>query len=150
MELLEIKSSYPYPSNMLSNFYPHSFSIDGVDCSSMEGFLQSLKYKSVKKQIKICTYHGIKAKNKGKYKFLWKITGNVYWQGKRIKRKSNEFTELIKRAYLELFKNEEFKKALKDSLGKDLSHKIDSSDPNKTILTVEEFLCMLNELRILL
>lgn len=150
MEILEIKSSYPYPSNMLSNFYPHSFTIDGVDCSSMEGFLQSLKYKSVKKQRKICTFSGIEAKNKGKYKLLWKITGYVHWQGKRIKRTDKEFTELIRCAYFELFKNENFKKALGDSSGMELSHKIGSNNKKKTILTEEEFLGFLNELRAML
>ena len=147
MEILDIKSSHPYPSNELSNFYPHSFFLDGVECASMEGFLQSLKYKSPEKQRLICALSGIEAKNKGKYKLIWKITGNIYWQGRKIKRLSYEFQQLINRAYSELFKNEEFKKALKDSQGYTLAHTIGKSNPKKTILTEEEFLFELNSLR---
>lgn len=147
MEELEIKSSYEYPSNALSNFYPHSFTLDGVDCASMEGFLQSLKYKNPKKQRKICTYTGLEAKKKGKFKFMWKLTGNVYWQGNKINRLSSEFQTLINRAYEAMFKNDNFKKALFDSKGYELSHKIGKQDPKKTILTENEFLSILNNLR---
>lgn len=147
MEVLEIKSSYEYPSNALSNFYPHSFNLDGVECASMEGFLQSLKFKSSKKQRKICSLIGLDAKNKGKFKLLWKLTGNIYWQGEKIKRCSLEFQELIKRAYDAMLKNEGFKKALIDSKEFELSHKIGKQDPRKTILTEKEFLSILNSLR---
>lgn len=147
MEILEIKSSYEYPSCALSNFYPHSFVIDGVECASMEGFLQSLKYRSKKKQKKICRFSGIEAKKKGRFKLLWKLTGKIYWQGMKIDRLSNEFQELIKRAYNSVFENERFKKALFDSKGYTLSHKIGKNDPKKTILTENEFLFMLNTLR---
>lgn len=147
MEILEIKSSYPYPSNALSNFYPHEFVIDGIVCDSMEGFLQSLKFKNIKKQITVCQMIGIDAKNMGNKKLLWRLTGNVYWQGKRIKRASIEFGELLKRAYAELFKNDEFKKALIDSKGYELAHSIGKSNPKKTILTEKEFLNLLNDLR---
>lgn len=44
-EALDIGSGKDYPSNALSNFAPHPFVIDGVECNSMEGFLQSLKFK---------------------------------------------------------------------------------------------------------
>lgn len=43
---MEIYSKNAYPSNSLSNFAAHTFIIDGVLCNSMEGFLQSLKYKN--------------------------------------------------------------------------------------------------------
>lgn len=41
---MDIGSGTGYPSAALSNFAPHSFVIDGVECASMEGFLQSLKF----------------------------------------------------------------------------------------------------------
>ena len=40
-EPLDIGSGKDYPSNALSNFAPHPFVIDGVECNSMEGKLQS-------------------------------------------------------------------------------------------------------------
>lgn len=42
---IDIWSKNPYPSNILSNLHDNSFGFDGVKCCSMEGFLQSLKYK---------------------------------------------------------------------------------------------------------
>lgn len=36
-----------YPLNKLSNFAPNEFEMDGVKCGSMEGFLQSLKYRNI-------------------------------------------------------------------------------------------------------
>ena len=49
-EPLDIGSGKDYPSNALSNFAPHPFVIDGVECNSMEGFLQSLKFKEPEMQ----------------------------------------------------------------------------------------------------
>jgi len=36
---MNIGSGQAYPANSLSNFAPHPFMIDGVECNSMEGFL---------------------------------------------------------------------------------------------------------------
>ena len=44
---IDIWSGGTYPANVLSNFYPNAFVFDGVECSSMEGLLQSLKTKNV-------------------------------------------------------------------------------------------------------
>ena len=147
MEILDIYSKGEYPSNVLSNFYPNQFTFDGIKCVSMEGFLQSLKYKSIKKQQKICLLSGKEAKNKGKYKFLWKITGNIYWQGKKIKRTSQEYKKLIMNAYMALSQNEGFLKAIKATENKTLVHSIGSHDERKTILTEKEFIDCLNYIR---
>lgn len=40
---MDIGSGTGFPTAALSNFAPHPFIIDGVECNSMEGFLQSLK-----------------------------------------------------------------------------------------------------------
>lgn len=47
---MDIGSKCGYPASSLSNFSPHPFVIDGVECSSMEGFLQSLKFSSIDMQ----------------------------------------------------------------------------------------------------
>ena len=46
---MDISSGSSYPASSLSNFSPHPFIIDGVECSSMEGFLKSLlmKWKNI-------------------------------------------------------------------------------------------------------
>ena len=52
----------------LSNFAPHAFIIDGIECASMEGFLQSLKFSNPEMQKQVCTLVGKAAKFKGKKK----------------------------------------------------------------------------------
>ena len=63
---MDIGSGTGWPSAALSNFAPHPFTIDGVECASMEGFLQSLKYKEPDMQIEVCKLVGKAAKFKGK------------------------------------------------------------------------------------
>lgn len=47
--IMDIHSKGEYPACDLSNFAEHEFYIDDVKCLSMEGFLQSLKFRSIKK-----------------------------------------------------------------------------------------------------
>ena len=84
---MDIGSGTGYPSSALSNFSPHSFVIDGVECASMEGFLQSLKFSDPEMQKHVCTLVGKKAKFKGKKKRWWRDQ-TLYWRGKAIDRHS--------------------------------------------------------------
>ncbi len=111
-KIIDIYSKGDYPADALSNFYPHGFTIDGVVCASMEGFLQSLKFASVKKQRKVCASSGIAAKKKGKRKFCWKLSGNVHWAGKKLSRTGEGFYALICRAYDALYADASFAAAL--------------------------------------
>ena len=47
---MDIGSKSGYPAGALSNFSPHPFILDGVQCNSMEGFLQGLKFESKEMQ----------------------------------------------------------------------------------------------------
>jgi predicted NAD-dependent protein-ADP-ribosyltransferase YbiA (DUF1768 family) len=67
-KIMDIGSGTGYPSAALSNFAPHSFVIDGVECASMEGFLQSLKFSSPEMQKEVCKLVGKAAKFKGEKK----------------------------------------------------------------------------------
>lgn len=51
---LDMRSNGLYPSNVLSNLCSNAFVFDGVECGSMEGFLQSLKCKDEERQRQIC------------------------------------------------------------------------------------------------
>ncbi len=144
---MDIHSKGEYPSNALSNFAPHRFEIDGVQCGGMEGFLQSLKFKNVKKQERVCAMSGKEAKNEGKRKIFWKLTRNIWWRGKKIKRNGGEFQALIDRAYSELLKNPDFAKALIDSGNEELTHSIGCRNWRRTVLTEEEFISRLLSLR---
>lgn len=143
---MNIGSGNTYPANALSNFAPHPFVIDGVRANSMEGFLQGLKFKSVDMQEEVCKLVGYAAKLKGKHK-NWQVTQTLYWRGVPIKRESDEYQDLLDRAYTALYQNEKFKNALAASGNAVLTHSMGRSDPRQTVLTIKEFCSRLTALR---
>lgn len=143
---MDIGSTKSYPLNSLSNFAPHPFILDGVECNSMEGFLQSLKFKNPEMQVHVCKLVGLTAKYKGKGKKWWK-TQTLYWQGKAIDRQSQEYQDLLLRAFRALGENRGFQKALKATGLNILRHSIGKRDASKTILTEQEFCGLLMQIR---
>jgi len=143
---MDIGSGNKYPSNSLSNFAPHPFEIDGIQCNSMEGFLQSLKFKSPEMQEEVCKLVGYAAKKKGKSK-NWQQTQILYWKGVAIKRDSQNYQDLLDRAYTQLYKNNKFRRALEASGDSVLTHTIGKLNKNETILTKKEFCSRLTKLR---
>lgn len=143
---MDIRSKHKYPSNTLSNFAPHPFKLDDVEISSMEGFIQSLKFKSPEMQKEVCKLVGFAAKKKGKNK-NWYQTQTLWWKGEPIKRESQEYQDLLDRAYTQLYKNTGFKKALEASHNATLTHTIGRSNLKETVLTKSEFCSRLTKLR---
>ena len=143
---MDIGSGSGWPSSALSNFAPHPFVIDGIECNSMEGFLQSLKFKEPAMQIEVCKLVGKAAKFKGKKKKWWK-TQILYWQGQEFKRDSFEYQALITRAFEALAENSSFQKALLATGSAVLTHSIGKNDPSQTVLTSREFCSRLMMLR---
>ena len=142
-DVVDIFSSGKYPSNILSNFYPHQFTFDGITCSSMESFLQSLKTWNPELQEKVCRLSGKEAKQffqKRPENFLWLMTGNLYWQGEVYDRHSDEYQHLLNRAYLALLENKDFARALGDTEGRTLIHSIGKTSRSQTVLTEYEFM----------
>ena len=143
---MDIGSGRKYPSNALSNFAPHKFIIDDVECASMEGFLQSLKFKNIEMQKYVCSLVGRKAKFKGKKKKWWREQ-KLYWQGKELDRHEIEYQQLLDRAFTQLAKNKSFKNALLATKNAVLKHSIGKSDKKKTVLTEREFCSRLTIIR---
>lgn len=145
---IDIHSRGKWPSNALSNFYSHQFNIDGMRCSSMEGFLQSLKTSSIAEQKKICDLSGKDAKMRSTDN--WKSDQTLYWNGRRgIKRDSEHFQWLLRRAYRAMFEQcPDFYEALKATGNKRLFHSIGNQIQSDTILTEKEFCDILTELRL--
>ena len=143
---MDIGSGNGWPESALSNFAPHPFVIDGVECNSMEGFLQSLKFKSVDMQREVCKLVGKAAKFKGKKK-KWFQDQTLFWNGQEFKRKSDEYQELLDRAFEELSKNNSFRKALLATNNATLTHSMGKNDETKTVLTTREFCSRLNKMR---
>ena len=143
---MDIGSGKKYPSSALSNFAPHPFEIDGVECNSMEGFLQGLKFKNPEMQVEVCKLVGYAAKKKGSQK-NWKQEGVLWWKGEEIDRFGGEYQELLDRAFDELAKNSGFRKAILASQDAVFTHSIGKRKEKDTILTVKEFCSRLMMLR---
>lgn len=141
---MDIKSGKKYPACALSNFAPHPFVVNGVECSSMEGFLQSLKFKNPEMQKEVCKLVGFAAKSKGRNK---KWDGTLWWQGKEVDRFDDEYQDLLDKAYEALAKNSSFRKALLASRSSVLTHSIGKRKSKDTILTKSEFCGRLTRLR---
>jgi len=143
---MDIGSGKAYPANALSNFAPHPFVFDGVECNSMEGLLQSFKFSSPEMQKHVCTLVGKAAKFKGKPK-KWFLTQTLYWKGISYDRHSEAYQKLLDAAFDALSKNTSFQKALIASGDSTLTHEIGKSDASKTILTKAEFISRLVRIR---
>lgn len=143
---MDIGSKSGYPSSSLSNFAPHAFVLDDVQCASMEGFLQSLKFSNPDMQVEVCKLVGITAKRRGSKK-NWKTTQTLYWRGKPYKRDSEDYQKLLDRAYYALSQNASFQRALLATGNSSLTHSIGKNKINETVLTVQEFTSRLYKLR---
>jgi predicted NAD-dependent protein-ADP-ribosyltransferase YbiA (DUF1768 family) len=146
-DALDIKLKAPYPAGALSNFTPYIFQFDGVDCASMESFLQSLKVEDVEEQVQMCARPGPAAQTAGR-RYDWNSIGTLWWKGEPIDRLSDAYQDLLDCAYQSLFtQSEAFRAALAATADRPLVHTLGKSDPCDTILTAEEFCTRLERLR---
>ena len=147
---MDIGSGHGYPADALSNFAPHPFVLDGIECNSMEGFLQSLKFSNQDMQREVCKLVGRAAKFKGKNK-NWYVKQVLYWQGKEIPRDSDEYQMLLDRAYIAMAtQNRGFQCALLATQNSVLTHSIGKTKTNETVLTRNEFCSRLTKIRTML
>jgi len=144
---MDIKSGKRYPAGALSNFAPHPFVFRGVECNSMEGLLQAVKFKTPDLQEAVCRLVGRKAKATGWGK-NWQSTQTLWWNGEPIKRDSDEYQELLDEAFNAMFdQNAKAKKALLASGNATLKHSIGRTKQSETVLTKKEFCSRLTDIR---
>jgi hypothetical protein len=144
---MDISSRAKYPAKALSNFASDTFVLDDVLCNSREGFLQSLKFKSPEMQEEVCKLIGIGAKKRGSQK-KWFRTQTLYWRGVEYKRDSDEYQDLLDRAYNACYEQSEtFRKALAQTVGATLTHAMGKNKKSETVLTTQEFCSRLTKLR---
>ncbi len=147
-DCIDIKAKAPFPAGALSNFASHPFVIDGIPCASMEGFLQSLKIEDIAEQERVCSLPGPHAQSVGR-KYVWNLSGALWWRGAPIDRLSEDYQLLLDRAYDALFsQSQAFRTALAASGNTRLTHTLGKSDPCETILTSEEFCSRQERLRL--
>ena len=143
---LDIRSNGIYPSGVLSNLCSNGFRFEGMVCGSMEGFLQSLKQQDRDKQLQICSMKGGNARKRSVTS--WQTDQVVWWRGQAIDRQSEEYQQLLRRAYKAMFEqSERFRIALMSTRGITLTHSTGERNPYKTIITEQEFCGILTELR---
>ncbi|USN14877.1 hypothetical protein DOMOVOI_04030 [Brevundimonas phage vB_BpoS-Domovoi] len=148
MAVLDIGSWKPWPSGALSNFPPHAFVFEDVECASMEGLVQAFKFNEPYKQVITCKAVGEAAKNMGRRRNLhWQRVQTLWWKSDAYDRHSPEYQALLDRAYNALATNQDFRNALLATGDHFLTHSIGGRDPHETILTEAEFCTRLMRLR---
>lgn len=134
------------PANILSNLYDETFEYDNTMFASVESFFQGLKFKDAKRQAEIFAMPGKAARKAGIYHNWWKLTGNLYFKGKKINRYSFDYDKLIAVPFLSRFCNDngKFKQALLDTKFKTLTYSNGKAEKYQTVLTQSEYLNILN------
>lgn len=135
-----------HPEDILSNKCNNDFCFEGVQCSSMESFLQSLKYQDIALQAKICLED---ANRLGQYDSSdWQKDQVLWWKGEPIQRQSRKYMRLIYKAYNELYLwCARFRDALMGSIGKELLYDTGCNDIHQSVQTDNEFIRILSKLR---
>lgn len=108
--------------------------------------MQGLKFSNSAMQEYVCTLVGKSAKFKGKRK-KWYKEQVLYWRGIPIQRASKEYQDLLDRAYMALYQNAGFRKALEATGKATLTHSIGKNKITETVLTTQEFCGRLMRLR---
>ena len=132
---------------MLSNLFPYNFKFRGKKLASIENFFQGIKFKDKKTQNYVFTYYGTQAVHiKAASRYDWKETGEIYWQGKAIKRESKEYELLIDELYISAIQNPLYRNIL-SNCDKQIIHSIGEHDKKETTFTRYEFEFELNCLK---
>ena len=145
-DTIDINSSASGPVGRLSNYTERHFTLDGVECRSLEGALQSLKCPNQERQCEICRLVGGRASKAGRA-FDWEWNQLLYWHGRTYPRQSDDYQRLISRIYDAAFEQDvSFREDLSAMKGKKISHRMGRTDPSQTILTRNEFIAQLERL----
>lgn len=146
---MDIGSKSGYPSSALSNFSPHFFVFDGVECHSMEGLLQSFKFDKFPVQVEVCKLVGIQAKMRGKNRNKpWKTRQKLWWRELPLDRQGDEYQALLDKAYQAMYdQSDSFRRALAATQNAVLTHNIGHNKEVDTVLTTREFCSRLTKLR---
>jgi predicted NAD-dependent protein-ADP-ribosyltransferase YbiA (DUF1768 family) len=147
---INIISTAESPEAILSNFAHTPFNIDDVLCASVEGFIQGLKEEMPDKQRRICLRHGFEAKRASSRKRNKKVRegGSVWWQGRAVPFKSEEYYQLVERGIrAKLDQNEKARQALLDTGTAEFVHHTGKPESPGTSLPSERFVSILMKIR---
>lgn len=146
-EGMDIRTGAGGVAGRLSNLTHRRFLFDGIECGSIEGALQSFKFKDPNMQAEICKLGGMKAKRSGSSK-NWRQKQVLYWKGNEIKRDSQEYQKLLDLLYQSAFDQcEKYRKDILSCVGVTFTHSIGKRKVQDTVLTTQEFTSRLKKLR---
>ena len=133
---------------VLSNLFQYEFYFKGFKLQSLEGIFQGFKMKDKKVQRLLFNYHGLNSNNiKASADYNWKSEGNIYFQGKAIKRDSKEFDDFIDEMYISILQNPLYRNVLKNAGDKYILHALGGKTKQDTVFTRYEFEYELNALK---
>ena len=144
---MDVHSKGGWPAAALSNFAPHPFQFDGVDCASMEGLLQAFKVRDPDAEAQVCRLAGMAAKKAGSGR-NWQRRQQLHWRGQTFDRKGRAYQALLDRAFWALFtQNAKARRALLATGDASLTHMVGKRKPAETVLTRSEFTRRLHTVR---
>lgn len=140
----KLKGSF---SKTLSNLYPYEFKFRGKKVSSIESVFQGIKFKDKKAQNLMLKYSGLDSNNiRVATDYDWKVTGNLYWQGKEINRYSKEYDDFLDELYVSAISNPLYRGMLRN-VNKYILHSMGKKNKEDTVFTRYEFERMLNTIK---
>lgn len=146
--MIDISSKREGPAGKLSNFTSRFFLFDSVPCACLEGPIQAFKFKDIEEQKEICMLPGREAKKRGQQRNeIWQSSQTLWWMGEEYPRESDKYQKLLDRLYDVLAHDPNFQNDLLSTGDEILTHSIGEKDPQKTVLTEEEFCSRLMRLR---
>lgn len=132
----------------LSNLFPYEFYFRGFKLQAIECIFQGFKVKDKKAQKLLFAYSGLNSNNiKASCDYNWRDDGNVYFQGKPIKRDSKDYEDFIDEVYISAIQNPLYRNVLKNAGDKYILHAIGGKTKFDTLFTRFEFEHELNALK---
>lgn len=148
-DTLDVRVGGAAPAAQLSNFMARRFVFDAIDCGSMEGLLQSLKFEDLAEQREVCRLAGLAAKRRGAGRTAaWQAVQTLWWRGEAMRRDSDMYQRFLDRAYYALVQQSAaFRAALLATGEATLTHVMGNKPAAVTILTEHEFCSRLQRIR---
>lgn len=148
MDVLDIRyTGVDDAAGLLSNLATKPFMFRGCYTLTIEGVLQSLKVYDVEQQQAFWTMKGFAAKKAGRG-IIWQTSQILWWNQQPIDRHGEDYQDFLDELFAQCYsQNQQFRDALAAVRGIELQHTIGNVDPERTILTVDEFLDRLKVLQ---
>lgn len=149
MRILDVHSRAISPvAQRLSNLWPRPFVLDDKLSTSMEGFLQSLKFELEWEAQRLRDMDGVQCWKAGQAGNEWKQTHRLWWNGVPYDRLEMPYQYLLDRAYdAQLDQNQSLRDDLRATVGFQLRHLRGKHDVRDTVLTESEYISRLERLR---